>query len=241
MHSYGENPSSSLQSLFMFRIEATATSDKSMDAFHPFPRLPYEIRAIIWALAVEPRTVDVRAISGSRLPRGFLYSADPREEGKDPYVPVFPPAILHTCREARQQNIYQKVFYSHSTNQPEERYTWINYDTDMIDIGLGYLETIQHIGSAIRRLRLNRENSEFWFWTESKDLEKFPNVVEYHLVAEDNLESWCDAWDDFNWSCEKQSLKFIDKETGQVMDPDEIDDMMAATQYQDPVYGGVPC
>ncbi|KAG8408036.1 hypothetical protein J3459_018271 [Metarhizium acridum] len=212
MHSYGENPSSSLQSLFMFRIEATATSDKSMDAFHPFPRLPYEIRAIIWALAVEPRTVDVRAISGSRLPRGFLYSADPREEGKDPYVPVFPPAILHTCREARQQNIYQKVFYSHSTNQPEERYTWINYDTDMIDIGLGYLETIQHIGSAIRRLRLNRENK-----------------------------SWCDAWDDFNWSCEKQSLKFIDKETGQVMDPDEIDDMMAATQYQDPVYGGVPC
>lgn len=203
-----------------------------MTTFHPFPRLPYEIRAIIWALAVEPRIVDVRAISGSRLPRGFLYSADPEKEVMDPYMPVLPPAMLHTCQEARQQNIYQKVFYPDSTtHQPQGRYTWIHYETDMIDIGLGYLETIHHISFAIRRLRLHRENSEFWFWTESKDLENFPNVAEYQVVVEDGLESWCDAWDEFSWSCEKKALKFIDKKTGQIMDPDQIDDMMEAAKH----------
>ena len=69
-----------------------------MASFHPFPRLPSELRAQIWEATAEPRTVDVR----------YRLSADEPPMGLTSSTAV--PAILHSCREARSIGPYKKVF-----------------------------------------------------------------------------------------------------------------------------------
>jgi hypothetical protein len=71
-----------------------------MATFHPFPRLAYELRALIWEMTVEPRTVDVQIRYQNRVcEQGpFLTS----------HTPV--PAVLQVCREARSYGLYQKTF-----------------------------------------------------------------------------------------------------------------------------------
>jgi hypothetical protein len=63
-----------------------------MATFHPFLRLPYELRTCVWKLTVEPRTVRVD------VQDYFLASATPV------------PAVLQVCREARNYGLYQKAF-----------------------------------------------------------------------------------------------------------------------------------
>jgi hypothetical protein len=48
--------------------------------FHPFPRLPFELRAYIWELTVEPRIVEVRVVVKKiegRPPVRYLRSPTP--------------------------------------------------------------------------------------------------------------------------------------------------------------------
>ncbi|KAK3955370.1 hypothetical protein QBC32DRAFT_379537 [Pseudoneurospora amorphoporcata] len=90
-----------------------------MTTFHPFPRLPPELRLRIWGLTVEPRTVDFRIANPERT-MGFridtingtpnnvvqLRSSTPR------------PATLQACREARnhlssgegRRELHEQVF-----------------------------------------------------------------------------------------------------------------------------------
>ncbi|KAH7631459.1 hypothetical protein B0T09DRAFT_261143 [Sordaria sp. MPI-SDFR-AT-0083] len=79
-----------------------------MTAFHPFPRLPWEVRARIWELTIEPRTVEVNieyertAITDDMRARFNLALDTPT------CISVLRlrsstavPAPLQTCREAR--------------------------------------------------------------------------------------------------------------------------------------------
>lgn len=160
--------------------------------FHPFPRLPYELRALIWASAIEPRCVDARALYGASLSRGSVDYNKMAGEASDPYVPELSPAILRTCRESRHRNLYQKIPYRKYTShgQFDERYIWINYNMDTIDIGIGPFTCLKTVGSLIRRLRFQGLNDEFWFQIKSRDLRFFRNIVEYQVVAGDSVESW---------------------------------------------------
>ncbi|KAK4199035.1 hypothetical protein QBC40DRAFT_329851 [Triangularia verruculosa] len=89
--------------------------------FHPFPHLPYELRAQIWSLAAaEPRTVELRLRYKKKYPA--LTQAPPHNKPYTDYcyskysavvpylitglTPV--PAIMHTCRESR--TIGQKFY-----------------------------------------------------------------------------------------------------------------------------------
>lgn len=71
-----------------------------MTAFHLFPRLPFELRAQIWQLTAEPRTVEVRVKKDNALWSQTLHvtSSTPA------------PAVLQVCYEARNQGLYQPAF-----------------------------------------------------------------------------------------------------------------------------------
>lgn len=99
-----------------------------MATFHPFPRLPFELRAQIWEATVEPRTVEVFIRYKDEIPR--LVSTTPV------------PAPLQTCREARNLKLYRQEFSELLLqDQPEykgaveRRYVWLNLDIDTISIG----------------------------------------------------------------------------------------------------------
>ncbi|KAG7287398.1 hypothetical protein NEMBOFW57_006909 [Staphylotrichum longicolle] len=81
--------------------------------FHPFSRLPFELRARIWELTVEPRIVEVRVVHHEPVtlakPTGPDASSTTakRTQKRLPPVrhlrsPTPAPAQLQTCREARE-------------------------------------------------------------------------------------------------------------------------------------------
>jgi hypothetical protein len=207
-----------------------------MTTFHPFPRLPLELREQIWKDTVEPRTVDVRRVRKYNQRNGHLVSSTPV------------PAILRSCREAKNLGLYKRVYfevdavtkskgdnttkvaierYFKSDEQVEEgpakgsaaeqRYVWLDLDIDMVDIGTSLFHLYEHISPAIKRLKFERENSnEFFFNTESNQLSQFVNVEEIHIVCADGFWTWSGALHDHVWPCDGERLVFIDPFDGRV-------------------------
>ncbi|KAJ3496651.1 hypothetical protein NLG97_g2502 [Lecanicillium saksenae] len=107
--------------------------------------------------------------------------------------------------------------------QTEHRYTWINFEMDMIDIGTDDLYYIKHVASRIRRLMLEQDNAEEgWYHWEGHELIDFRNIEVIHVLSPHPLAGWADAWTERYWCREKENLKFIDKATGQVAGVDEV-------------------
>lgn len=113
------NPTSTTRQLEAHNISAMAT-------FHPFPRLPYELRILIWSLAYEHRTINLwPALSRGRLRYGMqvVFCA----------APV--PPVVQACREARANTHYERRFRDIRTttywghHMPDE-YLWCNFATD---------------------------------------------------------------------------------------------------------------
>ncbi len=191
-----------------------------MTAFHPFPRLPYELRAMIWKLTVEPRIVDVRVKrKRSAKPYGVLI----------PYLvsltPV--PAVLHACREARSQGLYQQAFSEIAgPDGAERRYVWANLEMDMISIGTTLFDEYEPVAPLIRRLKFEREHSDdFFFYREVHRLRDFLKVREVHVVCADGLRSWHLATEEHYWPCGKQNVFMIDPDDGRMMRGIEMDEM----------------
>ncbi|KAG2416900.1 hypothetical protein HFD88_008117 [Aspergillus terreus] len=198
-----------------------------MTAFQLFPRLPFELRAQIWQLTVEPRTVEVRVKKDNGLWAQILHVTSS--------TPV--PAVLQVCYEARNQGLYQQAFKFPWGVEP--RYVWVNFETDMISIGHTYFDTIELAERLpIRRLRFERENDESFFHFQSGELELYPNVEEIHVICEDGLMAWHDAWEYVYWPCPKENLRFIDKETGQIAVGKDLDRMVDEWMASLPNYPG---
>lgn len=210
-----------------------------MASFCLFLKLPPEVRTSIWAYSIENRTVDIRALQASRHQHRGAHRHSPEEP--DPFTPVSVPAVMQVCRESRSLQLYEKYEYSYPAEprcdmctfwmgvvniapaQPEQRYAWINFEMDMIDMGRDHLYDIKHIALRIQRLMLERDNTEeYWYHDEGHELIHFRNLEVIHVLSPHTLALWCDAWTERYWSCEKENLKFIDKETGQVAGVDEV-------------------
>ncbi|KAH6625095.1 hypothetical protein C7974DRAFT_395408 [Boeremia exigua] len=210
-----------------------------MITFHPFPRLPLELREQIWNDTVEPRTVDVRRVREGTQRYGQLVSSTPI------------PAILQSCREARNLGLYERVFFevaavkkSTSDNasqvaverffmpdgqgeegskkggspDTEQRYVWLDLDIDMVDIGASEFCNYRSIASAVKRLKFKRENGdEYFYHTESNELMEFVSVEEIHIVCADGFWMWAGAIDDHAWPCAEEKLVFIDALDGRVV------------------------
>jgi hypothetical protein len=131
------------------------------------------------------------------------------------------PAVLQACHEARNLRLYQQAFIFSSA--VERRYVWVNFDIDMISIGdtdFDIMEPAEQL--LIRRLTIQRKNTFFIF----ESYELFSNLEEMHVICEDGLMAWQDAWENLPWPCPKKNLRFIDKETGQIAVGEDLDRMM---------------
>jgi hypothetical protein len=193
-----------------------------MRTFHPFPYLPFELRARIWELTVEPRTVEVRTESS----RGIQVLSSS--------TPV--PAILHTCQQARNQRLYEKAF-SGLLPYSESRYVWVNLDIDTISIGTTGFSCFKNEGHLIRRLKFERENSasyngEYFYRTEVHDLALFMNVEEIYVVCVDGLIAWWGAVEEHWFPCGAENVFMIDPENGRMMAAIEMDEMFDREQAE---------
>ncbi|KAK3343326.1 hypothetical protein B0H65DRAFT_429508, partial [Neurospora tetraspora] len=115
--------------------------------FHLFPRLPIELRLMIWEATISPRIIDVRAST---------YNDD--DDGVTPAPP-----ILHTCRESRNVGLHIQGGYQFSNlSLPyfdgslygRPRYIWVNFELDMIDIGGPSTWLFNEYRPNIKRLRI---------------------------------------------------------------------------------------
>ncbi|KAK4044378.1 hypothetical protein C8A01DRAFT_12215 [Parachaetomium inaequale] len=182
-----------------------------MDTFHPFPLLPFELRARIWQLTVEPRTVEVR----------MLY---PRPLGPVRLVSPTPvPAPLQACREARNLKLYQQAF----SDIGKSRYVWVNWDMDIISIGTSLFCHFHRAALLFKRLQFERENSaESFYHFEIRDLKPFINVQEIYIVCADGMRAWHQAGEELYhyWHGGDDNLYLIDlHEDGRMMRATEWD------------------
>ncbi|KAJ6193911.1 hypothetical protein J3E72DRAFT_406142 [Bipolaris maydis] len=187
-----------------------------MATFHPFPRLPLELREQIWKDTVEPRTVDVRRVEDWHVTSDGVWGLTRTLSS----TPV--PATLQSCREARNLGLYERVFMPNNPREAgphdaEQRYVWLNLNIDMVDIGTTYFSLYKHIAPAIKRLKFSRENgNDFFYHTENKELEQFVNVQEIHIDCADGFWMWYGATDEHCWPCAIENLLFIDAFDGRV-------------------------
>ena len=86
--------------------------------FHPFPRLPLELRQQIWELSVACREVIIVGRTGKVFGHGRQASP--------------PPPLLLASTESRSycQQFYTKVYILRDSN----KYAWINFDLDEVYI-----------------------------------------------------------------------------------------------------------
>jgi len=184
-----------------------------MAVFRPFIRFPLEIRARVWELTVEQRTVDVGYVTqwehSSGRVRLHVVSSTPL------------PAVLQSCREARNQGLYQQAFREGRS----PRYLWVNFKVDVISIGHTDFDYLEPERLLIRRIIFERENDETFLYLTRLDLEKFDRLEEIQVVCVDGLLMWQEAWEMVDWPCPKEMVKFIDKETGQEASGWDIDKM----------------
>lgn len=183
-----------------------------MASFRLFPRLPFELRSRVWELTVEPRTVEVRYETGSQ--EQLLHATSS--------TPV--PATLQTCSEARH-HLSRKAYQRSFTAGTEPRYVWVNFALDMISIGGPLFHLFESERLLIRRLTFSGKSDEWFYHFRSHDLAEFKNVEEIHVVCEEGLLDWLDSWEDAPWPCPRENIRFIHRETGQVVVGEDLERM----------------
>jgi hypothetical protein len=174
-----------------------------MSAFHPFPHLPFELRAQIWSFTITPRVVDVRASKVYvRKDHQVLQLASRTPS----------PAQLHTCREARKAlTAYQRVFSALANADGLGRqYVWLDPGMDVVSIGTSKLSHFKPVMSLIQRLKFEREHDEFFARYECDELAGFVNVREIYIVCADGLWMWHYAIDSYDWPCAEENVWMLD-------------------------------
>lgn len=112
-------------------------------SFHCFPRLPFELRRMVWGLAVFPRTITCAA--GPRTPApddDSYYDEDPWEGAHWTmygYGTMPPPPLLQACSESRSvaisDGLYRAQLWPACVRIPQSpRYSWVNYELDTIHL-----------------------------------------------------------------------------------------------------------
>ncbi|KAK3398741.1 hypothetical protein B0T20DRAFT_393116 [Sordaria brevicollis] len=138
-------------------------------SFHLFPFLPWELRARVWELSAEPRTVQVTTVE-YYLPLTATNLDNTRYKRVSSPTPI--PAVVQTCRESRNLGVYRKCF-SEVERVPERflevvegegyvwvngvrRYVWVNLELDTIDIGGQSPAILKPVASTIKQLKSER-------------------------------------------------------------------------------------
>lgn len=182
-----------------------------MATFHPFPRLPLELRMQIWASAFEDnRVVKVRWTNHKRT----YWSPTPA------------PAVTQACRESRKYCSYEKSFIS--DNRPNS--IWINFDCDILQM-LGSVMAANAKQARteifqIRRLRIEMATetqpddggyqAEFFYHDYSYKIRELPKLEACDVLVVDGLRNWGSFIDEHYWgSCPKSNVRMVDANTGE--------------------------
>jgi hypothetical protein len=105
----------------------------------------------------------------------------------------------------------------------------------MISIGETWFTEIEgRDARRIRRLRFERENDEWFFHYESKEMLDVLGVLEeVHLVCKGSPWAWCVEWTWLSWPCPPENSRFIDKATGDTFTGEELEVMWAEWENSD--------
>ncbi|KAI1307200.1 hypothetical protein F5Y03DRAFT_383941 [Xylaria venustula] len=189
--------------------------------FHPFPRLPAELRFQIWTLTANQRIVHL----GWSPKICWVFNIKPKNFGYSSHTPV--PAVLHVCRESRQIAPYKKTFSTPTLTQSgtETKYIWVNFQKDTICIADHQLEWLRPYQADIERLRIVVANADppggYWnlqpcFWDSSNDilrgfsaLRELDIYVKKHFFVVGFL-----AHGIVHATCSRENIRFIDLCTG---------------------------
>ncbi|KAK1240038.1 hypothetical protein MKX08_007480 [Trichoderma sp. CBMAI-0020] len=200
--------------------------------FHSFPRLPFEIRSQIWALAAHPRLVHIRTTPKPGRFEGHRWA------GADRYfASMIPQAeLMHVCQESRQLAPYQKAFFTTLPGESEARYIWFNFDEDMICLQHKNLFALDPHAADIQRLRfMVPTGKEFEDWAEmfnrftNNHFKQFTALREVHLAISSNMLHWgtTSGW---YGNCSIENVRFVDLHTGLMLTKPQID---FAEQWED--------
>ena len=155
--------------------------------FHQFSRLPAELRSRVWELVnPEPRVVELRPRT-VQTKRGITHQIRCLTSA---------PAILHTCRDSRRialkRQLYQRAFVR------GHRFTWINFDVDLISIKPISFTWLDPEKPLIQRLRFEGEygDGEGFYHFRSKELRGFPRLKEVQIVCADGIARWIQVAED---------------------------------------------
>ncbi|KAL7908159.1 hypothetical protein GGI35DRAFT_55267 [Trichoderma velutinum] len=188
-----------------------------MSTFHPFPRLPIELRIRIWNLTAFPRMVHVKLQSGSRWGNfGLQYTATS--------TPC--PSVVQVCQESRRHAPYQRAF----TNGFEPRYIWVNFEIDMIcNDNCKSPLTLEPHEQDIQRLRFSIDGEmayDYFSHCGGRELEKFTNIKEIHLAVDRKIAGFSvDYLADTVNRCFNEhddKVKFLDVGSGYMMNANQV-------------------
>ncbi|KAI0803397.1 hypothetical protein GGR55DRAFT_663122 [Xylaria sp. FL0064] len=171
-----------------------------MSTFHPFPRLPLEIRQQIWDLSVEPHEVAI----------GELLRRRRRSQ---------PPPLLHACSESRSwiRRKYTKFFESKKSmpaceGQPKRDcpiYSYVNVNIDIVYCSQYALENVATGLPFVRWLIIEVNDPELWYYNYCPTLRHMDRALETVTIlqppsfSEPTLfdSKWWTEWDDWMESC----------------------------------------
>lgn len=217
--------------------------------FHCFPRLPFDLRRIIWGLAVSPRTITCAGGPKVPLPGDTsAYLEDPWEGAHWTmygYGTTPPPPLLQACSESRSvaisDRLYSAALWPAWVRIPQSpRYTWVNYEVDTIQLPTYLLIFLaEEDKMQIRRAVL--DGGDNWkgadFFTHiyiEYDMIYMQSLQELRILTGDNVGEWRNAFHKLRSSLEAQyggklgwavpKITIIHKTTGEKADESNIDD-----------------
>ncbi|KAJ4859771.1 hypothetical protein T069G_04759 [Trichoderma breve] len=190
-----------------------------MSTFHPFPRLPTELRLRIWSLTAFPRMIHVkRQCVGAYVEFGLQYMAT-----STPY-----PAVVQVCQESRQHAPYQRAF----TTGANPRYIWVNFESDLIcnDDSRDPLNLEPH-EQDIQRLRFSINDELAYDYITNygnQGFKKITNIKEIYIAVDreiagfsiEFLAATVNKHECFNGNDDK--VKFLDVGSGYMMDANQL-------------------
>ncbi|KAH6892883.1 hypothetical protein B0T10DRAFT_481066 [Thelonectria olida] len=171
-------------------------------SFHPFPRLPFELRAHIWGFAAAPRIVHIRT------------------NRTDFLSPTPPPGVLQASKEARRHAPYRRSFFATTNTGSGPRYVWVNFEMDMICIEDHEVERLAPHLEDIQRLRFTVTAEyddliyEYFFRNSDKMMGDFTALQELHMVIEDCTRRWGTTFEHCFYACPRENVRFLDPQSG---------------------------
>ncbi|KAI3338369.1 hypothetical protein F4824DRAFT_78215 [Ustulina deusta] len=184
-----------------------------LSTFSPFPRLPIEIRRLIWA---------------NTLPRGrvqLFAKSVPWEDWR-----LYPPSIAQVCRESREVAEDLAVVRGFPTADDKHNETWFIGSRDVLELASGYpypLSNPEPFFAAAEALAINAGDFRGDIRSVVRDLiggTRFHSVKIVYLVAEQISTAY--------WPLFRPDLTDKDKGKGTILDLRDSGDIKSIEEYK---------